>query len=356
MSCPSCGAKSRVPAGKKIKFTCKGCGNEIVFDNRTYIHTANEVQLKNEANAKPTRNWYRFLLLNALAAILAFPIMVYLDPYIPPMLWPFNADRIILGGLIFLALKFILFIFEPLVIIGFSLTVLLLLYGTITNKPYNFAQLYQSYQNIVYSIVNTPVAVTTAVEAETPKTAYRPLSERIKDSIDYNSKLVRDFSHGAIGAHFADYVWANPQERKLVQSLAIFKEIRSNWHYVSDPVENDYHSSASSTILNFERTGKFTGDCDDYCIIMAAALKSIGAKVRLVLTDGHIYPELFIGEPRNIENVNFLINKVLFKNEEEEYLIHHHVEEDKAWLNLDYTKSYPGGPFMSEKIYALIYP
>ncbi|HEU4497412.1 MAG TPA: transglutaminase, partial [Flavobacterium sp.] len=46
-----------------------------------------------------------------------------------------------------------------------------------------------------------------------------------------------------------------------------------------------------------------------------------------------------------------LIKEVLFKEESKGKELHYHIDErGQVWLNLDYTATYPGGPFMSEEI------
>ena len=71
----------------------------------------------------------------------------------------------------------------------------------------------------------------------------------------------------------------------------------------------------------------------------------------MIHTGGHIYPEILIGKKADLEIINFLIKKVLFVEESKGKTIHYHIDErNQIWLNLDYTATYPGGPFMSEEI------
>ena len=84
---------------------------------------------------------------------------------------------------------------------------------------------------------------------------------------------------------------------------------------------------------------------------MAACIKAIGGSPRLIHTGGHIYPEMLIGTKKDLETAVFLIKEVLFVNETKNKDIHYHIDErGNIWLNLDYTATYPGGPFMSEEI------
>ena len=60
---------------------------------------------------------------------------------------------------------------------------------------------------------------------------------------------------------------------------------------------------------------------------------------------------MLIGSKRDLENVTFLIRKILFVDEIKDQVLHYHIDErGQIWLNLDYTADYPGGKFMSEEI------
>jgi hypothetical protein len=155
---------------------------------------------------------------------------------------------------------------------------------------------------------------------------------------------VRDFALSATLKHFRD-VRGYANYRTIIQCFAVFKEINSRWNYVSDPKGKDYIANATESLRYL------SGDCDDHSILMAACIKSIGGTPRLIHTGGHIYPEILIGKKPDLEIVNFLIKKVLFVEESKGKTIHYHIDErGQIWLNLDYTATYPGGPFMSEEI------
>ena len=84
---------------------------------------------------------------------------------------------------------------------------------------------------------------------------------------------------------------------------------------------------------------------------MAACIRAIGGTPRLIHTKGHIYPEILIGTPTELEKVNYLIKNELFVDESDGHQLHYHIDErGQVWLNLDYTANYPGGPFLSEEI------
>lgn len=72
----------------------------------------------------------------------------------------------------------------------------------------------------------------------------------------------------------------------------------------------------------------------------------------MVLTEGHLYPELYCGDKTEFEKVqqaiihlfgNEKINNIYFRENNGEY-----------WLNLDYSARHPGGPYVSDKVFAII--
>jgi hypothetical protein len=175
-----------------------------------------------------------------------------------------------------------------------------------------------------------------------------PNKTKIENGIDYNNPKVRNFSIMATSKNFKK-IKGYEQYRTIIQSFAVFKEINSNWNYVHDPKNNDYIASASESITYL------SGDCDDHSILMAACIRSIGGIPRLVHTDGHIYPEILIGNQSDLETINYLIKNELFVNESKSQSIHYHIDDrNQIWLNLDYTAKYPGGPFMSEEILGIL--
>ena len=124
---------------------------------------------------------------------------------------------------------------------------------------------------------------------------------------------------------------------------------------MEDPEGEEYFASPDETIQQLTVDGKFNGDCDDHAILMAASLKFVGAKVRLVRTPAHIYPELKISDKRDLDRIVKLIRKDLFKSESYGSSIYYHTDpEGNIWLNLDYTNRYPGGKFLDDEIVGIL--
>jgi hypothetical protein len=96
------------------------------------------------------------------------------------------------------------------------------------------------------------------------------------------------------------------------------------------------------------------GDCDDHSLLMVSALKAIGVHSRMVLTEGHLYPELFCGDEKTFEKINTAIMSLFSKDVKGN--IYYHEENGSYWLNLDYSARHPGGPYVSDKAFAIITP
>lgn len=175
---------------------------------------------------------------------------------------------------------------------------------------------------------------------------------QLVDAIDHTDPKVRNFAVEAANEFFRkEQKSRTDYPRILVQSFAVFKKINSNWNYVSDPDGEEYFAKAS------ESTSLMAGDCDDYSILMAAAIKAIGGKVRLTFVKGHIYPELFIGNEQDLQQVAPLLTEKLFAKETKHREINYYKDaRGNAWINLDYTASYPGGSYLGNEVVQYIYP
>ncbi|WP_300564562.1 transglutaminase [Flavobacterium sp.] len=278
-------------------------------------------------------------LLNILLAIPVFIIahQNFINPH-----WQFPIDRILLFLIILVAFQFILRALKTIIIICIFFYLLILFYGTFFGQ-YSFYRLYDDYRSMLYTMEENPYPQDIIVSKLLPF----PNKTKVLNAIDYSNPKVRNFALSATTKHFNDIktIKGYNNYRTTIQCFAVFKEIKSRWNYVNDPKGNDYIAAASESLQHF------SGDCDDHAILMAAGVKAVGGVPRLIHTDAHIYPEMLIGNQRDLDNVIFLIKKVLFVEESKGQEIHYHIDErGQIWLNLDYTAYYPGGKFMSEEI------
>ena len=81
-------------------------------------------------------------------------------------------------------------------------------------------------------------------------------------------------------------------------------------------------------------------------------MRSIGAKTRMIVTQGHVYPELYCGDKAEFEKVKQAVLH-LFADQISKGL-HYREFNGEYWMNLDYTAHHPGGPYLNDLAYAVI--
>lgn len=173
-------------------------------------------------------------------------------------------------------------------------------------------------------------------------------AEELRNAMDYREPEVRSFAVRAATTWFREE--AEEGDRTLIQSFSVFKVINSAWVYVSDPMDEEYFAKASESMQ------LLAGDCDDHAVLMAACIRAIGGKVRLVRTTGHIYPEMNVGDQQGLQRAVFLIRNVLFQDKARYADLYYHIDANgDCWINLDYTRHYPGGPVMDERIIGILH-
>lgn len=285
--------------------------------------------------AKP----WDMVIIFALNVLIAIPVFIIIHQNVIDPNWYFQLDRILLFIVILVVIQLVLRWMRTIIILCIGFYLIALLIGSFSGR-YGFTSVFEDYQYMIYAMSENPNPQDIIISKLLPF----PNKSKILDAVEYENSKVRDFALSTTIKDFRD-IRGYSNYRTIIQCFAVFKEINSRWNYVSDPKGKDYIAKATESLRYF------SGDCDDHSILMAAAIKSIGGTPRLIHTGGHIYPEILIGKRANLESINFLIKKVLFVNESKGNPIHYHIDErGQIWLNLDYTATYPGGPFMSEEI------
>jgi transglutaminase-like putative cysteine protease len=166
---------------------------------------------------------------------------------------------------------------------------------------------------------------------------------QLRAAIHPSDPVVRNF---AVRESTRYFTHAYSSYGPLVRHLSLFKSINQQYSYVPDPVSAEYYATAAETIGN-----GLAGDCDDHTILMTAALKAIGADVRVVLIEDHVYPELYAGDELAFMQVKKTIAELF--PEARPNGMYYRLENGKYWINLDYTATYPGGPYTEGKLYAM---
>lgn len=293
-------------------------------------------QLKEKFRIKSPWDLIIIFVLNILITI---PIFIIAHNNFITLDWANHIDRILLFILILVVIQFILRALRRVTLISVILYFLILGYGSLFSD-YGFESVFEDYRTMIYTMNDDPYPQDIIISKLLPF----PNKSKILDAIEYQNPKIRNFAIMATAKHFKD-VKGYHEYFTIIQSFAVFKEINSNWNYVSDPKGRDYIAKATESLQYL------SGDCDDHSIFMAACIKSIGGTTRLIHTKGHIYPELYIGTQKDLEKINYAIKKILFPLESKNKTINYHIDErGNIWLNLDYTAKYPGGPFMNEEI------
>lgn len=115
---------------------------------------------------------------------------------------------------------------------------------------------------------------------------------------------------------------------QINQIIAFQKYVHSNWHYIFDPDRgHDTWRSAEAT-LSLKYEGQYSGDCDDFAILMASFARQIGLKSRMIGgydgNSGHAFAE-------------FLVPKHELKNSKLNGLDYREDYRGK-WVSLDWFK------------------
>lgn len=295
-----------------------------------YFHLKDKLTVK-----KP----WDMIIIFVLNILIAIPIFIILHQNLIQFNWYFHLDRVLIFIVIVILIQVILQAMRRITLISLFLYLAALVYGTIFGN-YGFQTVFEDYQSILYTMSENPYPQDIIIDRLLPF----PNKTKIINAIDYENPKVRDFAIMSVNKYFKNVKGYNDYFT-LIQCFAVFKEINTNWNYVSDPKGHEYIASASESVQYL------SGDCDDHSILMAACVQSIGGTPRLIHTDGHIYPEILIGTKSDLETTNYLVKKILFPDESKGKKLHYHIDErGNIWLNLDYTAKYPGGPFMKEEV------
>ncbi len=279
------------------------------------------------------------IIIFVLNILITIPIFIIAHQNLVVLDWANHFDRILLFIVILVVIQLLLRALRRVTLISVILYFILLLFGTLSGK-YGFKSVFEDYRSMVYTMSEDPYPQDIIISKLLPF----PNKSKILDAIEYQNPRIRNFAIMATSKHFRD-VKGYYEIHTIIQSFAVFKEINSRWNYVSDPKGRDYIAKATESLQYL------SGDCDDHSVFMAACIKSIGGTTRLIHTKGHIYPELYIGTQKDLEQINYAIKKVLFPAESKNQTLNYHIDErGDVWLNLDYTAKYPGGPFMNEEI------
>lgn len=279
------------------------------------------------------------IVIFLMSILITIPVFIIAHQNFVDLDWVFNLDRVFLLLLTFAAIFYILYCLRTILIICIILYFIVLIYNTLFGN-YNFTDVAQDYNSMMFTMAENPNPQDIIISKLMPF----PNKNKIIDAIDFENPKVRNFALMATTKHFRKK-GKYKKDRILIQCFAVFVEIQKKWNYVNDPKGEEYIAKASESVIHF------SGDCDDHAILMSACIRAIGGTPRIISTKDHLYPEILVGSLADFERINFIIKKVLFKKESYKKKLHFHIDErHNIWLNMDYTATYPGGPFMSDEI------
>ena len=287
------------------------------------------------------------VIVYLVAVLLTLPLYLIIVPFVPEMVVPFGdglrIEHFLTFGCVLLAFIVLVRRFRAGVYVGLMVGLVGITCTSLAGK-YSFAELYRDYADLLGSLRATSSNAPLAARKLAPVCDADKLQASLRES---DGTIRREAVRMAM-ANFSE-VKVNADELTLIQSLSIFKEINTKWHYVSDVKGGEYFASPAESLE------LMAGDCDDHALVMAACIRAIGGQVRLVRTEGHVYPELLIGTEAQMERAGYLIRKQLFTEEVGSAPLYHHTDADgRHWINLDYTRSYPGGELMNERIIGIL--
>jgi hypothetical protein len=311
------------------------------YDNQEVISRQPEGgKVEKIKEKKQKRDFLSIAIISAITFFVTLPIVLIVDHYMPNSSFALNWDRWLLFVgiyfLIFIVLSLIYYLFKWVFIGGFVSAICFLLVGSFINT-YTFSDLFSDYGDMLQSMKNSEQPEQKIFEA------FKPFHHKraIRNAIDYTNPDVRNFAVSKATKNFKSEQDINRDYRIIIQCFSVFKEINSKWQYVNDPSSREYFAKASESIHTL------AGDCDDYAIIMSACIQAIGGQSRLVLTNGHLHPELLIGSKSDMEKIKNFINNSLFKNKDKNRKINYQIDKHgQYWINMDYTANHPGGRFM----------
>lgn len=105
--------------------------------------------------------------------------------------------------------------------------------------------------------------------------------KEINSKVDPDSTEVRTMAAASAKKYPGPY--------NIYQICALFDDTKENIKYISDPRGEDIWSAPEETIA------LGAGDCDDYAILMASMIESIGGTSRIYMTDTHAFAAVYIG-------------------------------------------------------------
>ena len=287
-------------------------------------------------------------VLAPLAGVLTIiPLAPFICRFIPPvMLGEWNFDLIVAGLIAVIIVRLIIWLVKPLMVPACVVLLGILTFNQFRDS-YSFDEIFNDYKTLAYQnwmIRDNKQSDVLSLNPRLFENNSDKTTRLVKAKVNYTDSLVRNFAVKHSLESFGDY---EAKYGMITRYFSLFQYINTRFKYVPDAYRDEYFASARETIQN-----GLGGDCDDHSILMAACLMSIGARCRLVIVQGHMYPEIYAGNKSQYDIMQQAIVQ-LFHNQNIER-IYYHEHNDEFWINLDYTARHPGGKYLNDNVKKVI--
>lgn len=301
------------------------------------------------ATPNTSKKWQhtQLVLTNLAGVLLIIPLAPLICRFIPPiMLGEYNVDMVLAVLISLVVVRLLIWLVRPLIIPALVVMLAFIGYNHLTGK-YGFDNIFYDYKALAYSNWQVREKKQTDLLSINPgffENRNSKGARAILAKVQITDSVVRNFAVKHSLTHFKEY---QQKYGMTTRFLSLFKYINQEFNYVPDSKRDEYFASARETIEN-----GMGGDCDDHSILMASALMSIGAKCRLVIIEGHMYPELYAGNKGEFEELQQAIVQLF--NDQRVRNIFYHEHDGHYWINLDYSARHPGGPYLNDKLKLVI--
>lgn len=209
------------------------------------------------------------------------------------------------------------------------------------------------------------------------------ITNEIESKIDKDNQDIRNVSLILIGNRSG--------QNRIDQICSIYDKLVDNWIDVSDEKgretlqyanytlkmgilserpSSELDDSTYSKIKNLfgiQKDGYLgKGDCDDFSILLASLIESIGGTPRIIFAygpgKGHAYTQVYLGKLEGNESNAYLMIEWLKSIYNTKNIAYHiNIDNGDVWLNMDYWKDpegkkHPGGPIFDAPDHILVYP
>ncbi|MDX5417886.1 MAG: transglutaminase-like domain-containing protein [Hymenobacteraceae bacterium] len=280
-------------------------------------------------------------IVRFIQIIIVFPMAVLISFYLPPISFIDYELNFLLCVILAAIVSVVVTTISKKLILLLFVGIMGAMFFNSTFDDYTVENLYADYNAMLVNMTSN----SSKVSYFKPVKGTYFQERRVKSAMQPTHPAVRSFAVENSTRYFHDEYYR--KYGKIVRYFSLFKHVRNNWRYVNDPLGLDYYSPPTESIK------LLAGDCDDYAILIASSIMSIGGEARIVISPNHMYAEVKMGTVEDLDKVSYAVRS-LFPDEVTGGKIHFHETNGELWINFDYTAGYPGGPFLEPELYSVI--